>query len=100
MTQKELDRHVFGDGGLFAYLGTRDLMEVERRIDAGDGRRRQFSRQWSTRLQKSGCEWPRCLKGKVDAVLLTGGMAHSERLVERLRGMWSGLRRSCISRRG
>ena len=37
MTESELDRHVFGDGGLFAYLGTRDLMEVERRIDAGDG---------------------------------------------------------------
>ena len=35
-TEAQLDRHVFGDGGLFAYLGTRDLIEVERRIDAGD----------------------------------------------------------------
>ena len=40
-TQKQLDRKVFGEGGVFAYLGTRDLKEVERRIDAGDaaGRR-------------------------------------------------------------
>ena len=33
-TQPELDRHVFGDGGLFAYLGTRDLIgsgETDRR---------------------------------------------------------------------
>src|SRR5208337_1165402 len=35
-SEKQLDRMVFGDGGLFAYLGTRDLLEVERRIDGGD----------------------------------------------------------------
>ncbi len=35
-SELQLDRQVFGDGGLFAYLGTRDLVEVERRIDAGD----------------------------------------------------------------
>jgi butyrate kinase len=50
MSAQELDRHVFGDGGLFAYLGTRDLKEVERRIEsgdreaAGDHAQRRFSR--------------------------------------------------------
>ena len=34
--QKEIDHKAFGNGGLFAYLGTRDLEEVERRIDSGD----------------------------------------------------------------
>ena len=32
--EKELDRMVFGEGGLYAYLGTRDLEEGERRIPA------------------------------------------------------------------
>jgi butyrate kinase len=35
--QKEIDHKVFGEGGLFAYLGTRDLQEIERRIDIGAG---------------------------------------------------------------
>jgi butyrate kinase len=34
--EKRLDRTVFGEGGLYAYLGTRDLEEVELRIDFGD----------------------------------------------------------------
>ena len=34
--QKEMDHKAFGNGGLYAYLGTRDLTEVERRVDAGD----------------------------------------------------------------
>ena len=39
VSQKQLDRKVFGEGGLFAYLGTRDLEQVERRIDDGDAQR-------------------------------------------------------------
>ena len=35
-TLKELDRLVFGAGGVSSYLGTKDWIEVERRIDAGD----------------------------------------------------------------
>ena len=38
--EKQLDRMMFGEGGLYAYLGTRDLQEVERRIDTGDGEAR------------------------------------------------------------
>ncbi len=91
MTEKELDRHVFGDGGLFAYLGTRDLIEVERRIDFGNSRAcdRQAEAVFEAMIYQIGKEagaMAAVLEGKVDAVLLTGGMAHSERLVARLRG--------------
>ena len=37
-SETQLDRNVFGEGGLFAYLGTRDLEDVEHRIDAGDSK--------------------------------------------------------------
>ena len=86
MTEAELDRHVFGDGGLFAYLGTRDLREVERRIDAGDGEAAAVLEAMIYQIGKETGAMAAVLEGKVDAVLLTGGMAHSERLVERLRG--------------
>jgi len=87
MTEKELDRHVFGDGGLFAYLGTRDLKEVEGRIDSGDGKAASVFEAMVYQIGKETGAMAAVLEGKVDAVLLTGGMAHSERLVKQLRGL-------------
>ena len=85
-SESELDRHVFGDGGLYAYLGTRDLIEVERRIQAGD---REAARVLDAMVHQIGREagaMAAVLHGKVDAVLVTGGMAHSEKVVSMLRG--------------
>jgi butyrate kinase len=85
-TQDQLDRHVFGDGGLFAYLGTRDMIEVERRIDAGD---RDAARVFEAMVYQIGKEagaMAVALKGKVDAVLLTGGIVYSNKVVTLLRG--------------
>jgi butyrate kinase len=84
-TQKLLDRMVFGEGGLFAYLGTRDLKEVERRIDAGDAYAAQVFEAMIYQIAKEAGAMASVLQGKVDAVLLTGGMAHSERMVSQLR---------------
>ncbi len=85
-TQAQLDRHVFGDGGLFAYLGTRDLLEVERRIEAGDEKATAVFEAMVYQAAKEAGAMAAVLKGKVDAVLLTGGMAYSERLVKLLSG--------------
>jgi butyrate kinase len=87
MTEKQLDRHVFGDGGLFAYLGTRDLIEVERRIESGTGDQEAAAvfEAMIYQIAKEAGAMAAVLQGKVDAVLVTGGMAHSERAVERLR---------------
>jgi butyrate kinase len=84
-TQAQLDRHVFGDGGLFAYLGTRDMIEVERRIEAGDREAELVFDAMIHQIGKEAGAMAAVLKGKVDAVLLTGGMAHSERVVGQLR---------------
>jgi butyrate kinase len=83
--QKEIDRKVFGDGGLFAYLGTRDLQEVERRIDGGDQQAAAIFEAMVYQIAKEAGAMAAVLQGKVDAVLLTGGMAHSERVVALLR---------------
>jgi butyrate kinase len=83
-TQAELDRHVFGDGGLFAYLGTRNLVEVEARIDAGDELAAQVLDAMIYQIAKETGAMAAVLSGKVDAIILTGGMAHSERMVNRL----------------
>jgi butyrate kinase len=84
-TERQLDRMVFGEGGLFAYLGTRDLVEVERRIDAGDAKAAQVYEAMIYQVAKETGAMAAVLKGKVDAILLTGGMAHSERMTGHLR---------------
>jgi len=83
--QEQLDRHVFGDGGLFAYLGTRDMVEVERRVDAGDRKAALIFDAMIYQIGKEAGAMAAVLKGKVDAVLLTGGIAHSERVIRHLR---------------
>jgi len=83
--QKEMDHKAFGNGGLYAYLGTRDLMEVERRVDAGD---REAAQVWDAmvyQIAKETGAMATVLDGDVDALVLTGGMAHSARLIARLR---------------
>jgi len=84
--QKEVDRHIFGNGGLFAYLGTRDLEEVERRIEMGDKQAALVFEAMVYQVAKEAGAMAAALEGRVDAVLLTGGMAHSERVVKLLRG--------------
>jgi butyrate kinase len=84
LAQKEMDRMVFGDGGLFAYLGTRDLREVERRIDAGDAKAAQVFDAMIYQIAKEAGAMAAVLEGRVDALLLTGGMAYADRVVERL----------------
>jgi butyrate kinase len=95
--QKEIDHKIFGDGGLYAYLGTRDLEEIERRIKRGaDVEASPNHRQAAQRaaevfdamvyqIAKEAGAMAAVLQGKADAVLLTGGMAHSQRVVYRLR---------------
>jgi butyrate kinase len=85
-TQAQLDRHLFGEGGLFAYLGTRDLVEVERRIAAGDREAAAVIDAMVHQIAREAGAMAAVLRGNVDAVLLTGGMAYSERLVGLLRG--------------
>jgi len=84
-TQNELERQVFGDGGLLAYLGTRDLSEVESRIDVGDAKAARVFEAMIYQIAKEAGAMAAVLQGKVDAVLLTGGMAYSARVVKLLR---------------
>jgi butyrate kinase len=84
-TQRQLDHMVFGEGGLFAHLGTRDLKEIERRVDAGDVKAAAVYEAMIYQVAKETGAMAAVLEGRVDAVLLTGGMAHSERLIGKLR---------------
>jgi butyrate kinase len=78
-TRKEVETLLFREGGLQAYLGTKDLQEVERRIDAGDAKAALVFEAMLYQIAKQVGAMAAALEGRVDAILLTGGMAHSAR---------------------
>jgi butyrate kinase len=84
-SRSQLDRLVFGEGGLYANLGTRDLEEVESRIASGDAQAAAVFDAMAYKIAKEIGAMAAVLEGRVDALLLTGGMAQSERLISRLR---------------
>ena len=74
-----------GGGGLVAYLGTSDIQEVERRIDAGDEKADFYFNAMIYQIAKDIGGMATVMNGQVDRVILTGEIARSARLVERLR---------------
>jgi butyrate kinase len=80
----DLRRRLFGDGGVYSYLGTRDLQEVLRRIEQGDERAARVIDAMLYQVTKEAGAMAAVLAGRVHAVLLTGGMAHAERVVDAL----------------
>ncbi len=71
-------------GGLTAHLGTHDLREVERRIEAGDKKAALVFQALTLQICKEAGAMAAVLDGRVDAVLITGGMAYSRRLADAL----------------
>lgn len=83
-SRKEVESLLFRDGGLSSYLGTKDLEEVERRIASGDEKAETVFDAMAYQIAKEIGAMAAVLHGHVDAVLFTGGMAHSKRLVSLL----------------
>ncbi len=69
-----------GRGGLFSLLGTADAREVEKRIAEGDGRAKLVYSAMAYQIAKGLGELAAAADGKVDRIVLTGGLAHSRLL--------------------
>ena len=85
----QVQKKLVGRGGLAAYLDTNNCQEVEKRIGEGDA---EAERVYQAMIYQIACEIGSravALRGKVDAVVLTGGLARSDYVVDRLRE-WIG----------
>jgi butyrate kinase len=80
-TQKELKKKLIGKAGLVGYLGTNDAREVEKRIDQGDQEAELIFRAMAYQIAKEIGAMATVLKGRIDYIVLTGGLAHSQKLV-------------------
>ncbi len=77
-------RKITGAGGVLAYLGTNDMVEVERRVKAGDKAARAVVGAMAYQVAKEIGACGAVLVGDIDAVVLSGALARCKPLVRRI----------------
>jgi butyrate kinase len=80
-TEQELHARMVGSGGLYAHLGTRDVREAEKRAGVGDAQASLVLKVMAYKIAKEIGAMATVLAGKVDRIIITGGVAYSEQLV-------------------
>lgn len=80
-TREELLRRVNGRGGMVAYIGTVDGREIGERIDNGDKKAEAVTKAMAYQIAKEIGAMAAAMNGKVDAIILTAGLAYWKYLV-------------------
>ena len=81
-TLPEMKKLIKGLGGMVAYLGTHDLREVEKRVAEGNEKATLIYKAMAYQVAKEIGSLSAVLSGKVDGIVLTGGIAYSKSFTE------------------
>ncbi|MBN2790445.1 MAG: butyrate kinase [Candidatus Delongbacteria bacterium] len=84
-TQDEMKKMVTGQGGFAAYLGTNDAYEVELRVADGDEKAKLIHCAMAYQIAKSIGAMATVLYGKVDQIIITGGIAYNKPFIVKMR---------------
>ena len=87
-TEKEVYKKFVGNGGFNAYLGTNDMRDVEKMVNEGDAKATEVRNAFIFQVSKDIGSMAAVLKGKVDAIVVTGGIAYDK-------GVVAGLKDAC-----
>ena len=77
----ELGSKLIGNGGVVSYLGTSNMLEVENRIDKGDDKAQLIFEAMAYQVAKEIGSMAAVLSGNCEVIILTGGIAYSDRFV-------------------
>lgn len=77
-TEAQLKKIITAEGGFVAYLGTNDAYEVEKKAIAGDAKCQLLVDAFCYQVSLEISRLAAAVNGKVDAILLTGGIAYSK----------------------
>ena len=81
-TKEEIKKKLVGRGGAVAYFGTNSMVDVEKMASAGDPLAVTFLKAYVLNICKYIAAMCSVADGKVDAILLTGGIAHSRKIMD------------------
>jgi len=84
-SQKSIMNMIKGKGGLVAYLNTNNVEKVFKKIENGNSKAKLILEAMSYQISKEIGQGSTVLKGNVDAIVLTGGISHSNRFVEMIK---------------
>lgn len=80
----ELSKKLRSESGLQSLLGTKDLITIQERIEEGDEYAEKVISAMALQIAKTIATLSTTLKGEVDYICLTGGMAHSDLLCDQI----------------
>lgn len=81
-TEADIKKMIVGKGGLSALLGTNNAEEVSEKAAGGDERAKLIYEAMAYQVAKAIGEYAVVLEGKVDAILITGGIAYDKKFIE------------------
>lgn len=81
LTYEQMFEKLAGRGGLVAHLGTNSAIEVEQLIEGGDEHARLIYEAMAYQIAKEIGAMATVLRGRVDGIIITGGVAHSAMLL-------------------
>jgi len=84
-TEKEVYKKFVGGGGLNAYLGTNDMRDVEKMVNEGDAKAKEVRDAFVFQVAKDIGAMACVLNGKVDQIVVTGGIAYDKGVVAGLK---------------
>ncbi|MBO7269399.1 MAG: butyrate kinase, partial [Bacteroidales bacterium] len=84
-TEKQIRKMISGEGGVVSYLGTNSFMDVENRVNAGDADAILINEAFAYQLAKEIGAMSTVVSGKVDAIIITGGIAYNKDLMEKVK---------------
>ena len=84
-TEKEIYKKLVGNGGFNAYVGTNDMRDVEKMVNDGDKKADEAREAFIMQVAKDIGSMACVLKGKVDQIIVTGGIAYDKHVVAGLK---------------
>ncbi|MDR2980524.1 MAG: butyrate kinase, partial [Bacteroidales bacterium] len=84
-TLDEMKKMIVGKGGYVAYFGTNDAIAIEKAAQDGDPKAKMIENAMAYQVAKEIGGAAAVLKGKIDAILLTGGLAYGKPLVQEIK---------------
>lgn len=84
-TLREMVSKISTRAGMFDHLGTKDMLEIENRYLAGDPDAMRVLNAFIYQTAKEIAAYGASLCGEVDRIIITGGIAHSQLIVDKLK---------------
>lgn len=86
-TEKEIYGKIVGKGGFNAYLGTNDMRNVTKLANEGDAHAAEVKAAFIYQVAKDIGSMACVLEGRVDQIILTGGIAYGAEVIEAIKKM-------------